>query len=66
MKGKNFAVWLLMFFLILIGAGMIVCIVSMFIGNETLGSIGYIGAVSSFFLALSTVLVAGLCEDIQD
>ena len=65
MKGKDFAVCLLMFFLLLFAAGMIVCIVAMFIGKETVGGYGYIGAVSSLFLALSTMLVSGLCEDIK-
>ena len=65
MKGKDFAVCLLMFFLLLFAAGMIVCIVAMFIWNETVGGYGYIGAVSSLFLALSTMLVSGLCEDIK-
>lgn len=53
---KRIAEWLLLVLGVLFTAAMILCIVSMFTRNGTLGDVSFAGAVTFFFLAFLTVL----------
>lgn len=59
------AIVVLLLFVLLFVISMVAMIVGMLIGNDFVSGIGYVGAVSSFFLALFTVILSGLCEEIQ-